>query len=1116
MSHDSLSSWVDNLKIGLDSVTVHSISVGCLMLMGCGQPDVKRNTLFQLVPTSQSGIDFENRLVENEDFNIIEYLYHYNGGGVAVGDINNDGKVDLYFSSNQQSNKLFLNKGDFQFEDITLKSGTGASGNWKTGVTMADVNGDGFLDIYVCGVGSYKKFDTQNQLYMNNGDLTFTERAQEYGLDFRGLSTQASFFDYDNDGDLDMYLLNHSVHSVRSYGRASSRYETDGLSGDRLYRNNLEGGLKRFTDVTQASGIYSSQIGYGLGVATSDINMDGLTDIYVSNDFRENDYLYLNQGNGTFKESIANVLSHSSRFSMGNEVADFNNDGLPDIVTVDMMPNDEKVIKASVGEDSYEIYKYKLGYGYGYQVARNTLQLNLGNGHFSDIAWLSGVAATDWSWSPLLADFDNDGLKDLFVSNGIVRRPNDLDYLNFISSDSSQALSNVELFKMMPSGKVVNFIFANRGGLLFADSSRAWGLDQPSYSNGAAYADLDNDGDLDLVVNNIDEQAFIYRNTLSDTGRYFLKLVLKGPGFNSFGVGTKIFAFSKGNMIYQEISPTRGFQSSGDPRLNIGLGHSNLLDSLWIVWPGGKHQVLKGVKTNATVTIDAADASLTFDYKILIKESPLLETINLKDRPQFVHHENEFVAFNSQGLMPHMVSTEGPLISTGDVNKDGLDDYFVGGAKGQRGSMYLQKKDGSFLVTNQGVFVRDSLCEDTGSLLFDADGDHDLDLVVVSGGDEEWDSFAVVPRLYLNDGSGQFRKATGKMPEIYLNASCVKGNDFDRDGDMDLFIGGRVMPYHYGISPPSYILRNDGVGTFTDVSVLQLGQNQSMGMVTDAAWLDVNDDGLSDLVVVGEWMPVTILIQEKEGPFTNKTVEYGLAKTQGWWNTLSIADFDGDGDLDFVAGNLGLNSRLKASKTEPVELWVDDFDGNGSTEQILTYFNHGISFPFVSRDQLVKQIPQLRKKFLKYKIYTMAQIENVLSSEQRNHAVRKYAYRFQSSYFQNTKEKFVMKDLPIEAQIFPVRSFLSDDVNGDGNLDLLAVGNNYATQPDFGRYDAGFGLLLAGDGKGEFTAVKSSSSGFLVQGEGRDINVLRTFHNEKIYLVSRNNQSLSAYQLRKK
>ncbi len=1083
--------------------------------MGCDGIDSKSKTLFQLIPSAQSGIDFENKLIENDDFNIIEYLYYYNGAGVAVGDINNDGQVDIYFSSNQQSNRLFLNKGDFRFEDITNKSKTGASGNWKTGVTMADINGDGLLDIYVCGVGSYKKFETQNQLFINNGDLTFTERAQEYGLDFKGLSTQASFFDFDNDGDLDMYLVNHSVHSVRSYGRASSRYETDGLAGDRLYRNNLDAGTKRFTDITSAAGIYSSQIGYGLGVATADVNMDGYVDIYVSNDFRENDYLYLNQGNGTFKESIGDALSHSSRFSMGNDVADFNNDGLPDIVTVDMMPRDEKIIKASVGEDSYEIYKYKLSYGYGYQVARNTLQLNLGNGHFSDIAWLSNVAATDWSWSPLLADFDNDGRKDLFVSNGIVRRPNDLDYLNFISGDSAQSLSDAELFRKMPSGKVGNFVFANTGRLSFADRSKEWGLDAPGYSNGAAYADFDNDGDLDLVVNNIDEQSFLYRNTLNDSSHHYVKLLLNGPGLNSGGIGTKVFAFCQGAVIYQEVSPTRGYESSVDSRLNIGLGNTGTIDSLLVVWPDRKFQVLKKVMTNLTIKISASDASGSFDLRKLNGKNPWMESVDLKERPRYVHRENEFVAFNSQGLMPHMVSAEGPSLAVGDVNHDGFEDFFVGGGKGQSASLYLQRPDRSFIATNEKVFWLDSLSEDTGAIFLDADGDKDLDLMVVAGGDEDVQSLSILPRLYLNDGKGSFRKVMNSLPEIFVNASCIRAEDFDHDGDIDLFIAGRVVPYRYGVSPQSYLLENNGSGIFRDVSNERLGKNQEAGMVTDAAWLDVNEDKRPDLILVGEWMPVTILIQSASGQFQDSTVSYGLEKSSGWWNTLSVGDFDKDGDMDFVGGNLGLNSRLKASEQEPVELWVGDFDGNGSTEQILTYFNNGISYPFVSRDQLVKQIPQMRKKFLKYSSYSAATVDKVLSPEQRSKAERRQAQRFQSSYFENKNGKFIMRDLPVEAQIFPIRSWLADDVNGDGHLDLLASGNSYGTQPEFGRYDAGFGLVLMGDGRGNFSSVKPSESGFLVNGEARDMKVLHISKNGKIYLVSRNNMALTAYQLLK-
>ncbi len=1080
--------------------------------MSCKQKEESRATLFQLLLPTETGISFENKLTENEDFNIIEYLYFYNGGGVSAGDVNNDGLVDLYFSSNQGSDRLYLNKGNFQFEDITDKAGVGGIGNWKTGVTMADVNGDGYLDIYQCGVGNYKKFDSRNQLYINNGDLTFTERAHEYGLDFKGLSTQASFFDYDNDGDLDMYLLNHSVRSVRSYGRASTRTEKDSLAGDRLFRNEMQKGVTLFSDVTLQAGIYSSQIGFGLGVATADINVDGFTDIYVSNDFRENDYLYLNRGDGTFKEVIEDAVSHTSRFSMGNDVADFNNDAQPDIITLDMLPRDEKVLKASVGEDSYEIYKFKLGYGYYYQVSRNALQMNLGNGHFSDIALLSGVADTDWSWAPLLADFDNDGFKDLFITNGIVRRPNDLDYLNFISGDSAQTLPDEELFKRMPHGKVGNFIFRNTGNLTFENKSLDWGVDLPSYSNGATYCDLDNDGDLDLIVNNINQSAFVYRNTLNDSTHHFLQLRFKGRALNPFGIGTKTLAFAKGKTIYQELAPTRGYESSVDYKLTLGLGNTEQLDSMLIIWPDRKFQTFRNIKTNQIIEVDYRNAGKVFDLAGLSDRRQLFEKIKIENQPAFQHKENDFVAFNREALIPHMVSTEGPKISVGDVNNDDLDDYFIGGSKGQASALFIQLRKGGFKATNKELFKLDSLSEDVGASFFDADGDKDLDLVVISAGNEELKSASILPRLYLNDGAGNFRKVKNQLPVIYVNASCVKPSDFDGDGDLDLFIGGRIIPFNYGIDPASFLLLNDGKGYFTNVSEHKLVNGGRLGMVTDATWQDINKDGKLDLVVVGEWMPITVLLQNGNGNFINQTNDYGLEKTNGWWNTISAADFDEDGDIDFVAGNLGLNSRLKAGSSEPVALFVNDYDKNGSTEQILTYFNQGISYPFVSRDQLVKQLPGMRKKFLRYQHYDTAKLDDILSPDQQNESEKKLAYHFQSSYFENSQGKFVMRDLPTEAQIFPLYSICVTDVNSDGHLDLMAVGNMYVTQPDFGRYDAGYGLVMTGDGKGNFQAVKPSFSGFLVEGEGRDIQVIRTSKSHRIYLVSRNNMSVIGYQ----
>jgi len=1090
------------------TIWVKILALAGWVLSGCTPSSNQVKPLFEQVVPSYSGIDFTNTLTESADFNIIEYLYFYNGGGVAIGDINHDELPDLFLTSNQGPNKLFVNLGNFQFKDITKEAGITKSGNWSTGVTMADVNGDGWLDIYVCGVGGYKHFNSRNQLWINNQNGTFTNDAASYGLDFQGLSTQASFFDYDNDGDLDVYLLNHSVHSVRSYGRMSSRFDVDPAAGDRLFRNELNSGIKRFTDMTGPSGIYSSALGYGLGVATSDIDMDGWTDIYVSNDFRENDYLYMNNHDGSFREVSATSMGHSSRFSMGNDVADINNDGLPDIMTTDMMPSEEQVIKASVGEDSYEIYKYKLSYGFNYQVARNALQLNLG-GTFSDIAWMAGVAATDWTWSPLLVDLDNDGYKDVFVSNGIMRRPNDLDYLNFISNDSAQRLSDEQMYRHMPAGKVNNVAFRNRGDLTFEDQSAYWGLDKPGYSNGAAYGDLNNDGFVDLVVNNINEPAGIFRNTRTNGARSGLQVVLKGYGGNQFGVNTKVFAFSQGQTHYFEVGNARGFQSCSDNRLNLTT-RSGGPDSLWVIWPDGSFDSRVSVPQTEKLVLDHTNASTKFDYHRLRPASALLKNTGSVESPVYRHRENDYVSFNEQGLMPHMVSSEGPPMAVGDVDRDGLEDFFVGGGPGQPGSIYRQDRQGKFKRMTQPALEADSAWEDTGAMLFDANGDHFPDLVVVSGGDERVDARLYQPRLYLGNQKGIFQRQEGALPQLSLNASCVRGDDMDGDGDIDLFIGARSVPGKYGVPALSFILENNGLGTFTDVSVnLPLG-NQALGLVTDAAWLDLDKNGRLDLLVVGEWMSPKLLMQDNNGQFRDASTQYGLDKHEGWWNALTVADLDGDGDLDFVAGNLGLNSRLKATASEPLEMWVGDFDNNGSTEQLLTYFNQGASYPFVSRDQLVKQLPGLRKKFLKYERYASATIKDILDETQRNAAIHLSAVELQSCYFDNRNGHFKVSPLPKEAQIFPIRDMVLDDVNKDGYPDMLAVGNQYATQPDFGRYDAGRGLLMLGSSHG-FIPVAPAISGFNPDGDTRTVNIITTSKNGKIYIVSGTNIQLQAF-----
>lgn len=1078
----------------------------------CAEKEGER-TLFKPLSPSETNITFNNTLAQTEDFNIIEYLYFYNGGGVAAGDINNDGLTDLYFTANQSSNKLYLNKGGLVFEDITDVAGVESSGNWKTGTAMADVNGDGYMDIFVCGVGNYKKFDGRNQLFINNGDLTFTDRTQEYGLTFQGFSTHASFFDYDNDGDLDMYLLNHSVHTARSYGHSRLRHQSDRLAGDKLYRNELvPSGKPSFTEVTSRAGIYNSQIGYGLGVGVSDLNLDGRLDIYVSNDFHENDYLYINRGDGTFRESIAESIPHMSRFSMGNDIADINNDGLPDIMTLDMLPRDEEVIKTTAGEEPYDIYHFKLRFGYHHQFARNTLQLNRGkdphgNLLFSDIGALAGVEASDWSWAPLLADFDNDGMKDLFIANGIVTRPNDLDYINFISTDSAQRYYGYETFiENMPSGKVPNMFFRNSGELRFEDVSTQWMGSEPSLSTGAAYADLDNDGDLDLVVNNINAPAQIYRNeTPLSSG--WIQIVFEGYSANRHGIGTKVMVYAGDRTIMQEQILSRGWQSSVSPVMHLGLGNASP-DSITIIWPNGKFQILRDVPKNQRITVSEKNASNTWDYHSSNEQVALLTG----SAGPFVHKENDFNAFSREKLIPHMVSTAGPRLAVGDINDDDLDDLFVGGAAGQSGEILLQHKDGSFVTSDQMVLQHDSAYEDTGAVVFDANGDGSNDLLVVSGGQEVSGADTLLtPRLYLNNGSGKLKRSIASMPAIFVNASCAEIADIDSDGDADIFIGGRVIAGRYGHDPQSYLLINDGKGSFEDESQ-RLLHEWTPGMVSDAQWEDINKDGKVDLLIVGEWMPITVLIQDADGNFMNRTEAYGLESTTGWWNTIHASDLDGDGDTDFVAGNLGLNSRLRATADRPVTLYAGDMDGNGGMDHLLTYFNQGQPHPFISRDQLVKQVPSFRRDFLKYSTFRNVKREQIISSAESGKFVVKHVYEFSSLILRNQAGKFSLSALPVEAQMFPIFSFQDGDFNGDGQVDLLAVGNLIAVQPDYGRYDAGYGLMLLSDGNGGFRPVSPAESGFVVKGEGRDIKNIISATGKKVIAVGRNNDSLLLFK----
>ncbi|HEX9129003.1 MAG TPA: VCBS repeat-containing protein, partial [Gemmatimonadaceae bacterium] len=850
--------------------------------------------LFELLKPEATGVTFANNLPEKPDFNILNYLYYYNGGGVAVGDIDGDGLPDLYFISNLGPNKLYRNKGNYQFEDITDKAGIADSIGWKTGVTMADVNGDGKIDIYVSGA-DYLGLHGRNVLYINNGDGTFTDRTKEYGLDHVGYNTQALFFDYDGDGDLDMYLLDHSTHAERAIESQPQRSGNSPHTGDRLFRN--DGG--HFTDVTDAAGLHDGIDGYGLGVVASDFNNDGCPDIYVANDFQGDDYLYINNCNGTFTESIAKAMGHTSRFSMGVDAADFNNDGRTDILSLDMLPEREDILKTSASTESFNLYTLRLAAGYHPQYERNALQLNRGKGKFSEIGYLAGVFATDWSWAALFADLDNDGRKDLFVTNGIYHRPNDMDYISFVSNEAVQATlhdtitkGNLRLLQMMPQVPIANYAFQNQGDLTFRNMAEAWGLAQPGFSNGAAYVDLNNSGNLDLVVNNINAPASIYRSHAREINKnHYLTVQLRGSGANTAGIGAKVEITHRSEKQMVEQMPTRGFLSSVDPRLHFGLGASSRIDSLTVRWPDRRFQTLTNLEGDRILTLSQKDATGSYRYQKPIAPAPptrgqpvalpMFTDVTAKSGVDFKHEEDTFYDYNREPLMPHLLSTEGPRLAVADVNGDGLDDFYVGGAKWQAGKLFIQQRDGTFRASNQPAFAADSLSEDIGASFFDANGDGHPDLLVVSGGNEFWgQQDALRPRLYLNDGHGNFARARGALPDIFENGSCVAVGDFNGDGYPDLFLGSRVVSRSYGLIPKSHLLQNDGSGHFTDVTLEKAPELSEPGMVSSATWIDYDHDGKLDLVVVGEWMPVRVFHNEN-GKLVDRTKEAGLSGTNG-------------------------------------------------------------------------------------------------------------------------------------------------------------------------------------------------------------------------------------------
>ncbi len=1084
-------------------------------LLSCDSSD-QRDTLFRKLSPRQSGIDFTNELSFDQQFNIFTYRNYYNGGGVGLGDVNNDGLLDVYMTANLKENKLYLNQGELSFEDITADAGVAGERSWSTGVSMADVNGDGYVDIYVCNSGDISGDNKQNELFINNGDLTFTESAAEYGLADPGFSTHAAFFDYDKDGDLDLYLLNNSYQAIGSFNlRKNERPNRDPVGGDKLFRNDNG----KFADVSEEAGIYGSVIGFGLGVTVGDIDMDGWQDIYVSNDFFERDYLYLNNGDGTFREELESQIRSLSAASMGADLADINNDGQPDIFVTDMLPEVEARIKTVTTFDNWDRYRYNLDNGYWHQFTRNVLQLNNGDNTFSEIGRLAGVNATDWSWGALVFDFENDGLRDIFIANGIYQDLTNQDFLQFVTEEevakkviSNKGVDYEQLISYIPSQAVPNYAYQNNGDLTFSNKAADFGLAEPSFSNGAAYGDLDNDGDLDLIVNNVNMTSFVYENTanLKYPNNRFLRFELKGEGKNTMALGTNVKAYANGQMYYAEQMPIRGFQSTMDHRLLMGLGQISTVDSVVVTWPNGTITRLEGVETNQTIVLSQTEGTAGTQMSSSTDKPKLFEQ-NADDAFDFRHAENQFVDFDRDRLVYHMRSTEGPCLCKGDINNDGLEDIYIGGAKDQSGQLFVQSRGGGFQPMIAEAIAKRSESEDVTCVFFDANGDGFVDLYIGSGGSEFSNvSTALADALYINQGGRDFTKTNQILPAgKFESSSTVDPVDFDGDGDVDLFVGIRLRPGLYGLPNDSYLLENDGTGNFTDASAKWAPDLSEIGMVTDATWSDINADGAVDLVLVGDWMPVTILINE-DGKLARQSPG-GLQQSNGWWNHVQMADVNADGLPDIIAGNHGLNSRFKASADRPVSMYVNDFDRNGTVEQVIAQYNGAESYPMVLRHDLVMQMPHLKKKYLKYDKFKEQRIEDIFTPKELEGTTKLEVYELASSVYLNKGNlTFEKAALPIEAQFSVTYDMEVTDFNSDGHADILLGGNLFDVKPEVGRYDAQYGLILLGDSKGGFTAFQSSASGLRLEGQLRAFEFVET-PTGKMLLTARNNATIQSF-----
>ncbi|RDC61785.1 VCBS repeat-containing protein [Adhaeribacter pallidiroseus] len=1109
----------------MNKVSILLFAAFCCFISSCQK---KTETLFTQLTPNDTGITFANRIFESDSLNILTEEYIYNGGGVATGDFNKDGLDDLYFTGNMVPNKLYLNLGNFKFKDVTQSAGVTGNGKWSSGVAVVDINQDGKLDMYVCATIKKDSADRANMLFINQGNNSqgepvFKELARAYGIADTGYSTHAAFFDYDRDGDLDLYVLTNVQNaSIPTVYRTKVN---DGTSpnNDRLYRNN---GDNTFTNVSKTAGIVYE--GYGLGLAISDINLDGWPDIYVTNDYLSDDLLYINNQDGTFTNRKNQYIKHTSFSAMGNSVADINNDGLVDILAVDMLPENNRRKKLLMKDNNYAIYFNNKQYQYDFQYVRNTLQLNngltpSGEPSFSEIGQLSGVYQTDWSWTPLVADFDNDGYRDIFITNGFPKDITDRDFSIYRSGPASQVANLQALVDSIPVVKIPNYAYHNNGNLTFADKTKDWGFSTPSFSNGAAYADLDNDGDLDLVMNNINDSAFVYQNQLysskkSTPKNHFLRLVFQGEQPNVQGVDARVSLFySHGKKQFYEHSVYRGFLSSVENKAHFGVGTATTIDSLKVIWPNGATQLLRNIATNQVLTIKQKEAKPALNNQAGTSKQPaIFQETAVQHGITYRHAEDDKIDFNIQKTLPHKFTQAGPGIAVGDINNDKLDDFYVGGSAGKPGTFFLQQASGQFKASTTN-YTSPKPEEDMGMLFLDVDNDRDLDLYVASGSYEfPEDAPQFQDRLYRNNGKGQFTQDAQALPALRTSKSCVKAADFDQDGDLDLFVGGRVMSGKYPMAPPSYILRNEK-GRFTDVTAQVCPSLNKLGMITDALWSDFDKDGQVDLVIAGEWMPITFLKNNK-GQLQNITATTGVQNKTGWWNSLTAGDFDNDGDIDYAAGNLGLNSNYCAKPDQPLQVIAKDFDKNGSLDAVLSCYLKSEDgqmrpYPMHTRDDLNAQMPRTRSIFARYSNYAMATIDEVIPVKEREGALILQANHMASSYLENLGQgKFKMHLLPQVAQFAPVYGMVADDVNQDGNLDLLVVGNDYSTEVFTGNYDALIGLYLQGNGKGKFTPVPVSRSGFFVNGDAKGLAQLYTKDGQKLTLVTQNQDSLKVWQ----